>query len=1245
MSDDFEPEPEMMFEEGSKINLSELKPLDIWAIIETYFRDNPNYKSQHQIDSFNEFIFSKTNGIEYIIKRENPQLMYKEELQKDQYKYEISIYYGETIIENGDSKGEIDKTKENIFVSSPIEYIDDKSKYMFPNIARLKGYTYASSIFCNIGVIFKDTIENTILIKNFEKVNIGPMPIMVKSKLCILNGMDTIRLTEVGECPYDQGGYFIINGKEKVFLSQEKKINNILYINSLSNETMSGIPLESTLKSVSNEGFQSSRTNYIRLNRVKLNYKPSNTDVAEHNSKYVYRITVRILGIGSPKDMKIPLFILFRALGKISDKDIIQSIIYDSDSPELKQKLYELLDPSIKDSQMVYTQKEAYKLLMMHTKGKETLNVIELLKNNFLPNYDTNEEKTYFLGYAVRKLLLTRCKVINETDRDSYSFKRIDLAGSLLLELYRELWGSFQRSVSLKIDWEYKFNFKQYMNDITNIINEQNTSKIFSTRGSKGLESMDSVMKSFGSVFGTKLSGRQGIVQDLNRNVMLGTLSHLRRLSYPLPSGSKNDKPRKLHNSQWGFVCPSESPDGGNIGIINHLSIMAIVSFNVSEENIFLALLDHGLISLQSIIVQDLEDTSKIFLNGKWVGIHRDPEFLHKIMRLLKLNSIIHLYTSIFWDIDKNEIYIFTDAGRLLRPVFVLKKIGSKYTNELIEGNYSYAKNWTRLIRGYMYDIDPSLSIYDETYHREELQKIKDKYTNNYIDYLIENQSVIEYIDSMETEGLFIARDIYSIDKKYTHCEIHSSLILGAVTLNIPFPEHSQYPRNVFSCKQTHAAVGMYSSAYNTRFDTFAHILNHSQKPLVTTRFKKYTDVDKLPYGSNVIAAIATYSGYNQEDAVILNKSSVERGLFNSLYFRSYSDKEEISSSGNKILFGNPSHQKDIIKSKNINFDKLDENGFAREGVYVDANDAIIARCEYDKNTNKIVSVMGKCVKFGTSGIVDKVIVIKNKDNLRTCKVRIRKNKIPDIGDKFSSRPGQKGVCGILLDQSEMPFTKDGIVPDMIVNPHAIPSRMTINQLLEVVLGKSSCLGGFLGDATPFQNNDIHDYSILMQKYGYEEWGNEVMYCGMNGAQLHTSIFIGPTYYQRLKYIVADKVHSRSTGPLQSLIRQPAQGKSNNGGGRIGEMERDSILSHGLSSFLRESVMERSDKFKVNIDERTGLITNGTNNSNIAKVHMPYAMKMLIQELQSMSIAPRLMTDQNIKNPAVFDYLVNNFKL
>jgi len=231
----------------------------------------------------------------------------------------------------------------------------------------------------------------------------------------------------------------------------------------------------------------------------------------------------------------------------------------------------------------------------------------------------------------------------------------------------------------------------------------------------------------------------------------------------------------------------------------------------------------------------------------------------------------------------------------------------------------------------------------------------------------------------------------------------------------------------------------------------------------------------------------------------------------------------------------------------------------------------------------------------------------------------------------------------MVMKQSEMPFTEDGIVPDMIINPHAIPSRMTINQLLEVVLGKSACLGGFLGDATPFQNNDINDYAILMEKYGYEEWGNEVMYNGMNGEQLHTSIFIGPTYYQRLKYMVADKMHSRSTGPLQSLIRQPAHGRSNNGGGRIGEMERDSIISHGISSFLNESMMERSDKYTCPIDETTGLISNDPN-ENTVNINIPYAAKMLFQEIQTMSIAPRLETDTPISNPAVFDYLLNNFK-
>jgi DNA-directed RNA polymerase II subunit RPB2 len=570
--------------------------------------------------------------------------------------------------------------------------------------------------------------------------------------------------------------------------------------------------------------------------------------------------------------------------------------------------------------------------------------------------------------------------------------------------------------------------------------------------------------------------------------------------------------------------------------------------------------------------------------------------------------------------------------------------MGSLISNPLLEGDYDKMNTWDHLIKGeHMYRLNQTMDIYDETYYRDEFMDIKLKHPN-YIDYLIENQSMIEYIDPLESEGIFISKSIHSIDKEYSHCEIHPSLMLSAVTVNIPFPDHSQYPRNVFSCQQTKQAVGLYSSAFNTRFDTFAHILNYPQKPIVTTRYKKYTDVDKLPYGINAIVAIASYTGYNQEDSLMLNKTSIERGMFNSLYYRSYSD-DESEEGGKRVYFGNPDNYNDIKKSDMINFDKLDKHGFAKEGSNVTHDDAIISKINENFNGESVYhNISGKCIKFSTSGIVDKVVVSKNSDNLRSAKVRIRKNKIPTVGDKYASRPGQKGMCGLVLEQEEMPFTKDGIVPDMIINPHALPSRMTINQLLECVLGKSAALGGFLGDATAFQNNDIHNYANLMEKYGYEEWGNEVLYSGITGEQLKTSIFIGPTYYQRLKIMVADKMHSRGEGPLQSLTRQPAAGRSNNGGLRIGEMERDSILAHGAGEFLRESMMERSDKYEVNIDRKSGLISKGQTVDD-DKVQMPYAMKMLLQEIQSMSIAPRLITDKNIENPYVHEFIERGFKL
>ena len=1198
--------------------------LNVWDIIDTYFRDTPKYKSLHQLDSFNEFIFSEVNGIKHIIKRENPLIIYKDSLNSNatSYKYEMMIYFGESIYYNKEEStfGELVPDIENIFISSPIEYQDGKGKYMYPNVARLKGYTYGSNIFCNIGIIFKNNETDETNVINFPKVNLGTVPIMIHSKMCILNNLDSVQLTNLGECPYDQGGYFIIKGKEKVIISQENKINNILYIHESHEDN---VVLQAVIKSVSKEGFQSSRTNVISLAETKVftNGNPSRFRFIAN------RILIRILGI----DIKIPIFILLRALGFKNDKEIFSHIIYSTDNKEIKDNLMNILRFSAKDSEPIYSQKDAYNLLAIHTKGKERINVINILNNNLLPHYDSNQEKAFFIAYSVRRLLLTHLGVLPKTDRDSYANKRVDLAGPLLLELYRELWGNFQRNVSLTIDNEYKFNFKNGA-DFTKIINDVNYKRIFNCK------ILDNIVKSFGSVFGTGLSGRQGIVQDLNRLSMLGTLSHIRRLSFPMPSGSKSLGPRKLHNSQWGFVCPSESPDGSNVGIINHLSIVANVTSNIMTDGILEALDYLNMIRVKDSVSYEINEYCKIFVNGKWAGIHNNPPLLYKLLRLFKLNSIINILTSISWNIELNELHIFTDSGRIVRPVFVLRDDNS---NDLLNGNLTLIQNWKKSIHGYLYNIDDiNVSLYDSKFYKDIIDDLKLK-EKDFIGFLENHQSVIEYIDPTESNTFLIAKDYRSIDKNYTHCEIHSSLILSAVALNIPFPEHSQAPRNVFSCQQTKQAVGTYSSAYNTRFDTFGNILHYPQKALTTTRYKKYTDVDKLPYGCNCIVAIASYSGYNQEDAVILNKTSVDRGMFQSIYYRSYEESEE-TKYGVVSSFSNPKYQKNVKKKDLSKFSKLDENGFVKENTFVDHNDAFVAKCTLNKSEDgDYTTVSGTSVKFGTYGKVDKVVVFENKDGLRTCKVRIRKHRIPEIGDKFSSRPGQKGVCGLLIDEKDMPFSKDGIVPDLIVNPHAIPSRMTINQLLEMILGKSASLGGFLGDATPFQNKEITDYTKLLNNYGYEGMGNEVLYSGITGEQIKTSIFMGPIYYQRLKIMVSDKIHSRATGPLQSLTRQPAGGRANDGGFRVGEMERDSIIAHGVSSFLRESMMERSDKYSVLVDEKTGLIDYNDDSQKV-NVEMPYAMKLLIQELQTMSINARLITNKDIPNPAVFLSIVKN---
>jgi DNA-directed RNA polymerase II subunit RPB2 len=590
------------------------------------------------------------------------------------------------------------------------------------------------------------------------------------------------------------------------------------------------------------------------------------------------------------------------------------------------------------------------------------------------------------------------------------------------------------------------------------------------------------------------------------------------------------------------------------------------------------------------------------------------------------------------------EIKIWTDGGRLVRPVFIVDENNSLRIIEKLAEYDPKTTTWQEYIMGKShYSVDNFEDC------------IKDPRAGGvieYIDPMESEQTVIaNNYDDIKAENVKIATDVpvgASIAennyKYFTHCEIHPSLILSVITANIPFPDHNQAPRNTFQGAMAKSALGVYSTNFTRRMDTLGHVLHYPQKPIVNPRTSLYTSSKELPAGMNCIVAIASYTGYNQEDSVILNQSSIDRGLFHSVFYRTYKDEEKKNAiSGEEEKFGNPPAM-DTAGRKNGNYDALDESGFAKVNSPVNGGDVIIGKSinlkKEDPNGKKYRDV-SMTLRGNESGIVDRVIWNRNGEGYRFAKVRVRSTRVPIIGDKFAARHAQKGTMGISYRQEDMPFTKDGLTPDIIMNPHAIPTRMTIGQLLECLLGKVSVLNGHESDATPFTGTQVEDVAAYLKKYyHYNELGDEVMYNGMTGEQMKVKIFIGPTYYQRLKHMVEDKIHSRSTGPLQILTRQPAEGRSREGGLRLGEMERDCLLAHGTAQFVKERLLDMSDKFRVYICKQCGtFVTAGNpykniyycktcnNSTNIAEVHLPYAYKLLTQELMSLSIVPKIITE------------------
>ena len=849
-----------------------------------------------------------------------------------------------------------------------------------------------------------------------------------------------------------------------------------------------------------------------------------------------------------------------------------------------------------------------------------------MLSRDLLPHVGDNfKNKALYLGYMINKLSKAYFKQIKYDDRDSYCNKRIDSSGNLLSMLTRQYINKFIKDTRNTIMKELNSGPWKTTKNIENVINVTNIYKIFKTN------TIEAGLK-YGLATGNwgikSSSNKVGIAQVLSRLNYKSTLSHLRRINTPTEKTGKLIPPRKLHNTQWGFICCPETPEGGSVGLVKNLAISTFITTFTSIDPIIKVLKNNDNVTLleenpETIDLNYLYNKTKLFINGTWYGVCINSINVFNKLKSCKRYGIINIYTSISFNYNLNEINIFTDSGRCVRPVFVVKNncltITKNDINKIRNKQYSFKNLLVKSI--------PENEIY----------------TNNHTLYTEPQEGVIEYVDTEELYNSMIAMDFKDLKSKkhnYAYAEIHPSLILGVLASSIPFSNHNQSPRNTYQSAMGKQAMGLYTSDYRKRIDTMAHILNYPCIPIVNTRIDTYLPSINLPTGMNVIVAICSYTGYNQEDSIILNSSSVQRGLFNSTFLRAYRDDEKkIHSSGQEEKFGKPDSNTKGLKPGSSS--KLNNNGFVDKNIYVDSNDIIIGKLtpiKDKKSNNKEYKDNSTLLRNNENGWIDEVYINTNGEGNRFSKVRVRTNREPEIGDKFSSRHGQKGTVGMTYRQEDMPFNKDGISPDIIINPHAIPSRMTIAQLMETILGKCSCVYGGFGDATPFGNLDVYTIGdFLKNKCGYEKHGNEVLYNGMTGKQLSVDIFMGPTYYQRLKHMVQDKVHSRSTGPKVLLTRQPPEGRSRDGGLRFGEMERDGKIAHGTLQFLKERTMDVSDKYKmyicnkckltavVNYNEGISNCKKCNNYIDFSEIKIPYAYKLLTQELESMSIAPRLM--------------------
>ena len=1129
-----------------------------------------------------------------------------------------------------------------------------------------------------------------------KHVYLGKIPIMLNSKFCILNNLPPLTKHSLGECKNEHGGYFIIDGKEKCIVTQEKFADNMLYIKQYVDAEDDHEDVEATRGADRDD----EETDPAVKTPPKYSFSADIRSVSENVSKPTRTLSVRMMNVGKKFSFQnivvnipnvrapVPLFIVFRALGVLSDKAIIEMCLLDMD------KYAGWVDgfiPSVHDAGTVMTQEDALDYMSLLIKHRNRAQVLYILSDYFLPHVgETNYMvKAYYLGYMVFRLLSVQQGIEQPTDRDNYKYKRLEPSGILLSDLFREHYREEQKQIRLVMETKYTYQTDQYT-DLAKLV-EQNRVEIFSPKIlDRGFR------RAFKGDWGMQAhTKRIGVVQDLNRLSYNTALSHLRKLNLHLDAGLKMVEPRVLTGSQWGFLDPIDTPDGSNIGLHKTMAMMTYVSPVLSREPIVNWLLrEGGVVPLETQTLLEMSVMSRVFVNGLWVGSVDETWELIRLFKNHRRLGLLPFYVSISFEIALNTVFLYTDGGRMCRPIFYADE-GGRFSLERILSRKE-PLSWSQLIAGWN-------DRQQQQQQARAVVSLEEAYGQGVsLKELSKKQAVLDYIDPSETVNALICMNekhvVQKATKQFTHREIHESLLYGCMTSQVLFLEHNATARNSFSCVQSKQACSLYHSNYTVRMDKTAIVLNTGQVPLVKTRFMEYIHRNEHPYGENTMVAIMSYTGYNVEDSILINQAALDRGLFKTTYYSTYEAHEEKGQQGSSpgqngqqgeeggeadtsvTLFTNVLKQRDQVVGTKPGYDysHLDENGLIREGTAIHDKMIVLGMVVFSgSGTSRDASIS---VKKGQVGFVDKAFLTEGPEGTRIAKIRIREVRIPNLGDKMAGRAGQKGTIGLVLSESDMPFTKDGLRPDLIINPHAIPSRMTIGQLVECVLGKISVLTGSSADCTAFNvrgSKKIQEYQRhlnhlsskertsaltgnLIQR-GFHSSGNEILYNGMTGKQVESEIFIGPMYYMRLKHMVKDKINYRSQGPNSSLTRQPVGGRANDGGLRIGEMERDSLIGHGVADFLQESMMGRADRHFLAICNVSGTMaiynpdrdmlmspavdgpvrfemplledSDKIQSRHMTKwgrrfslVEIPYAMKLLIQEMMTAQVSMRILT-------------------